>query len=685
MSVAGGGGKGGGRASRAAPLRRAKTPASPAGGRDRRRYVASLAVTSACLGAILARLLLVQGVDAGRYLQAAQSEYVQQVSYLGERGSILARNGDVLAMSVPMTTIYADPYQVTNPRAEATALAGPLGLAEATLQSELSEPSGFVYLAHTVANSTAAKVGKLISDGALTGIYTMQQPKPFYPAGQLAAPLLGVVGADGQGLSGLEYQYNSLLQGKPGKLVADVGPAGGEIPGGLHQYQAPVRGDDLVLSLDEPLQYDAEEDLARTLIASRAQSGVALVMQTHTGQLLAAAELSTPSASNPATLQEPPALPVWFIPPWDTLGGKGPNSITTAALARLQPVESPTATAFDHVYEPGSVEKLITFSAALQSGAITPYEHFVIPNTINIDGSVISDAWTHPTLDWTASNIVAHSSDIGTIEVAEKMGMPTLLKYIYDFGLGHRTDIDFPGGTPGLVPGPSQWSGTTIATVPIGQGIAVTAIQMLDAYNTIANGGVYLAPRLAVGYIGPNGKEHLFPHPKPRRVVSTLVAKEVTTALEGVATVGTGEAANMGPYTVAGKTGTGLMPTPQGGYYNYYFTSSFAGFVPAEDPAITVMVVVRGTMQYGAEAAAPVFAMIARDALQQLGIPPHKPVDLVPGMPLATPLVGSSEGNAAGPAIPGLAGAPNVYVNPGATGAPPTGAAPTGAAPGPGR
>ena len=624
------------------------------------RFGASLALMSAGLGAILTRLLFVQGINAATYQADARSEYVHEFSFLGERGAILDRNGNELAMSVPMTTVFADPYQVTNPGQEARALSVALGLPEATLQADLSEPSGFVYLARTVADATAAKVEKLVNDRVVPGVYTMQQPKRFDPAGHLAVPLVGMVGTDGTGLSGLEYKYNSLLEGRPGKLVEDMDPAGGQIPGGLQEYQAPVRGDDLVLSIDEPLQYDAEQALARAIVAAQANSGIALIMNSRTGELLAVAQLTMPNLSQPTTMSEPPALPVWFVPP-----GAVPGH--AANVARAQPVEAPSSSAFTTVYEPGSVEKLVTVSAALATKAVQPNAYFSVPDPYYVAGTQFKDAWVHPTLHWSVANIIAHSSDIGSIEIAQRTGMPELVKYIHAFGIGQRTDIGFPGESSGIVPGPSEWSGTSIATVPIGQGIAVTAVQMLAAYNTIANGGVYVAPRLADGYVAANGTEHVFPVQPSHRVVSTKVANEMTSMLEGVVRVGTGMAANLEPYTVAGKTGTALLPLPGGGYSNGDFVSSFAGFVPAEDPAITAMVVVDGTHQYGAVASAPVFATIVRDALQELGIPPHKPAPPVPGMPLATPYY--EEGEAAGPVLPGLSGAPKVQVGPPSAGA----------------
>jgi cell division protein FtsI (penicillin-binding protein 3) len=615
---------------------------------------------SAGLGGILARLLFVQGVNAATYQADARSEYVHEFSFLGERGAILDRDGNELAMSVPMTTVFGDPYQVTNPGQEAKALSVALGLPEASLQADLSEPNGFVYLARTVPNATSVKVEKLVNDGVVPGVYTMQEPKQFDPAGQLAAPLIGMVGTDGAGLSGLEYEYNNLLEGKPGKLVEDMDPAGGQIPGGLQEYRAPVRGDDLVLSIDEPLQYDAEQALARAIVAAQANSGIAMIMDRRTGDILAVAELTMRTSSEPTTMSEPPALPVWFVPPGGVPGHGG-------TVASAQPVEAPAASAFTSVYEPGSVEKLVTVSAALATGSVRPNQYFDVPDPYYVAGTQFTDAWVHPTLYWSIPNIIAHSSDIGTIEVAQRMGMPDLLKYIHAFGIGEQTDIAFPGESAGIVPNESQLSGTSIATVPIGQGIAVTAVQMLAAYNTIANGGVYVAPRLADGYVDASGTERLFPVQAPHRVVSTQVANEMTSMLEGVVRVGTGMAANLEPYTVAGKTGTALLPLPGGGYSNDDFVSSFAGFVPAEDPAITAMVVVNGTHQYGAVASAPVFATIVRDALQELGIPAHKPAAPLPGLPLATPYY--EEGEAAGPVLPGLAGSPKVQVGPSSGGA----------------
>ncbi len=413
----------------------------------------------------------------------------------------------------------------------------------------------------------------------------------------------------------------------------------------MQEYKAPVAGQDLVLTIDEPLQYDAEQALAQAIVAARAHSGIALLMNSKTGAILADAELTMPGPGN----TEPPAVPV-SIP--------GPGGATATTTPQAQPVEAPSASAFTNVYEPGSVNKLITISAALQTGAVKPTDVFSIPDSYRVSDGVFHDAESHATEYWNVTDILANSSNIGTIQIAQRLGKDNLLKYIHAYGLGSLTDIGFPGESAGLLP--TYWSGTSIADVPIGQGIAVTAVQMLAAYNTIANGGVYVPPRLVDGTIDATGKEHLLPTVPGHRVVSTTVANQMTTMLDQVVQVGTGTAANLDPYTVAGKTGTALVPSPTGGYEGGHYVASFAGFVPAEAPQITAMVVIDDTPDYGAQASAPTFATIARDALDELDIPPAPKQPPAPGVPLTNTQTATGAGDVAGTPLPGLANPPTV-------------------------
>jgi len=495
-----------------------------------------LVIIVASFVAIGARLAYIQGINAKHYLAVGASEWEHTITLDATRGAILDRNGDELAISTPQTTIYADPYQVTNPDLEAAKLAPVLGLTVAKLRSELTEPAGFVYLARTQPDAVANAVTKL----KLAGIYNLQEPKRFNPAGQLALPLLGEVGTDGNGLSGLEAEYNSTLAGTPGKLVEELDPQGGQVAGGLQEYQAPKAGSDLVLTIDSSLQYEAEQALAQALVASHGKSGIAMLMDTKTGDLLAVADLSMPTAANTSSSAIPVAIP--------SLGRNAAGDWVSEVGP--QPVESPGASAFDEVYEPGSVMKLITISAALANKVIIPSDHFLIPNTYQVGPTVFHDAENHPTEDWSVTDILANSSNIGTMQIAQRLGKTRLLQYMRSFGIGTRSDIHFPGESDGLLP--SYWSDTSIATVPIGQGIAVTAIQMLAAYNAIANGGIYVAPRLVAGTINAQGKLVPTPAVPTHRVVSATVADEMRTMLEQVVTNGTGTSGAIPPYSVAG-------------------------------------------------------------------------------------------------------------------------------------
>ncbi|MDQ6782451.1 MAG: penicillin-binding protein 2 [Actinomycetota bacterium] len=613
-----------------------------------------LVIMGVAFVAIVARLTWLQGIGANQYLAVGSSEWTHTVTLAAERGSIVDRSGRELAISIPQTTLYTDPHQVTDPTSEAARLAPALGQAPAMLQTKLTEHNHFTYLARTVDDATAASVKAM----NLPGVYSLAEPKRFYPAGQLARPLVGVAGTDGTGLGGLESKYQSILEGRPGKLVEQTDPSGRQIAGGLQQYQAPVAGGDLVLTLDNALQYDAEQALAQAIVAAKARSGVAVLMDRKTGDIVADAQLSMPAPGTSSA----PAVPVDIPSPTGTA--------SPAPATGTQPVEAASASSFTQVYEPGSVNKLVTISGALQRGSITPSSTFTIPNTYDVAGTTIHDAESHGTEHWNVTDILTNSSNIGTLQIAQKLGKTGILNTIAGFGEGRKTDINFPGESAGILP--SYWSGTTLADVSFGQGVSVTAMQVLAAYNAIANDGEYVAPRLVAGTIDKTGAEHPTPITPGHRVVSPTVAKQMKAMLDEVVRVGTGQAANLNPYTVAGKTGTASIPSPSGGYLAGHYVASFAGFVPAENPSITGMVVINDTPDFGAAASAPTFATLARDALQALKVPPepkHGPPD---GVPLTNTATATAAGESAGTALPGLSATPIVP----ATGPPPTGGSP---------
>lgn len=580
-------------------------------------------VLGVAFAAIVARLVYVQGFAGGRYQAYANRQDTQYVVLRATRGAILDRNGIDLALSESRSDVVADPHQISRPATEAKALAPLVGVPVSKLTALMSRKAGFVYLAKALPVATGAAVDKLL----LPGITIQATSVRFHPAGQLAMPLLGTVQTSGAGSGGIEYKYDKVLQGTSGQLVQRVDPSGQPLPGGLIRRTPAVRGDDVVLTIDQSLQYQTEQALAQAIVAAKAKRGMAVIMDRRTGALLAVADLSAATSS----YRQPSALPVPVGPGGTILAAGTPTS-------QPQPVESPSASAFTQVFEPGSIEKLITVSAALNQHKIGPQEVFTIPNGYPVAGTTFHDAEVHPTEQLAVTGILAQSSNIGAIQIAQKLGAQSLYAYQDAFGVHSQTAVHFPGEAAGLRPKINALSGTSLATMAFGQGMAVTAVQMLAAYNTIANGGVYVPPHLVSSLVGPQGQSLAVAHPAPHRVVSAKVAAEITPMFEQVVSAGTGLAAAISPYAVAGKTGTANALAPTGGYLNHHVVSSFAGFAPAQNPAVSAIVVIDDTTQYGAQAAAPSFSVIVRDALSMLQVPPAGPQP--PASVLAGPLPG---------------------------------------------
>ncbi|HXQ58929.1 MAG TPA: penicillin-binding protein 2 [Acidimicrobiales bacterium] len=532
---------------------------------------------------IAVRLVMVQGLSGSHYSSISAAQVTSVVQVPAVRGGIFDRDGAVLATSVPRTTIVADPFIIKHPKAEAAALSPALGLSQRILRKDLTEDSGFVYLAKKVGNAEATRVNKL----NLVGINLLPDTERVDPAGNLAMPVVGAVGAEGSGQGGLEYQYNSLLGGRSGTEKVEQALSGVTLPGGTTQLSPSTAGTSIELTLDEPLQYVAEQALGAEIETSHAKSGSVIVMNTHTGDILAMANL----VADPTTGQA---------------------------------VEAPSNLALTQVYEPGSVFKLAPFSAALQDGIITPSQVFTVPNSLNIANWVFHDAESHPTEQLSATQILAQSSNIGTIEIAQLLGKTRLAKQIQALGFGQPTGLDFPAESAGLVKSDaSTWNGSDIGSTPIGQDDAVTAQQVLDMVNTVATGGVYVPPRLVEATIADDGTLHQTPRRATHRALSTVVTSELTTMMEQVVQDGTAVAAGVPGYNVAGKTGTAQVPDPvHGGYIPGAYMATFAGFAPAENPALSTIVVLnRPEPIYGGVVAAPVFSEVMQYALHRYGIP----------------------------------------------------------------
>ncbi|MGH9179927.1 MAG: peptidoglycan D,D-transpeptidase FtsI family protein, partial [Acidimicrobiales bacterium] len=583
---------------------------------SRRLAVTSMAMVFAFL-VLAARVVQVQGLESERYSAFGETQRVRSVDLPADRGSIFDRNGRELALTVQQSTVIADPRLVTDPLGAATALAPVLGMDGAELQGRLTRDNSFVYLARKVDDEVAAKVKAL----AIPGLDLIEEPERFLPAGNLALPIIGRVGTDNNGLSGLERQHERRLAGRPGQMIVERDARGTDIPGGVRRFQPSVRGDDLVLTIDRAIQYETERALAARIVSSNSKAGTAIVMQTRTGEVLALANLEAGSDGAP-------------------------------------PRQSSRNAAVTDVFEPGSVNKVITISAALEEGIVQPDDVLQVPGNIKVADHVFSEHDPHPPVRWSVTDIMANSSNVGSIMIGQQVGKNRIDHYLRAYGFGRTTGLDFPGESGGILLDPKKWSGTSIGTVPIGQGLAVTAMQMLGAYNAVANGGTWVAPKLVKATVDTEGERHATPASQRRPVVSARTAQQVTAMLSEVVRVGTGTQAAVDGYTVAGKTGTARKPLKgRRGYEAGAYVASFAGFVPAERPELTIIVVLdEPTPIYGGLVAAPVFSQVARYALRQLSVPPPPP-DARPAVAAAVPQVspetaGQAEQDGGGISVP---------------------------------
>ncbi len=432
---------------------------------------------------------------------------------------------------------------------------------------------------------------KGIAELELPGVAFLQEPERIAPAGDLARSVLGQVGVDNDGLSGLERQYDDALTGEPGELIIEKDPDGRTIPGGEHQRVSAHRGDDLVLTIDRSMQYETERALAAQILAKGAKGGTAIVTRPETGEILALANFTT----DPET---------------GAIIATGNNMGATA------------------VYEPGSVNKVITVAAALEEGLVTPDTELTVPDSYQVSDHLYTDHDPHPTESYSVTRILTESSNIGTIKLAQMLGKDRLDTYLRRFGFGTKTALDFPNEAAGQLLHPEDYSGTSIGSIPIGQGISVTALQMMEAYNVLANDGVYVEPKLVLETIDAAGARQLVQPGEPRRVVSEATAEQMREMLVNVVAEGTGTRGGITGYSVAGKTGTARKPLPEGGYQdaagNYHYVANFVGFVPAEDPELSIIVVIdepAGDI-YGGTVAAPVFADLAQYGLRLFRIAP---------------------------------------------------------------
>ncbi len=593
-------------------------------------------------GAVVAKLADVQVVNPDRYVSQGQRQrFVSNVIPAG-RGSIVDRNGIELALSIPQKTVFADPALVDDPGRTARKLAPVLGLDGGDLVRRLTRPGRYVVLAHTVADDVARDVAAL----GLPGIAMFDEFKRYQPSGDVARSLLGRVSEDGSlGYSGLEAQFEPVLGGASGKVTYERSGGDGDrtIAGGRQRVVPARPGRDVVLTLDRAMQFETEQVLARHVATARAKGGIAIVMRPGTGEILAMANVAT----DPAAIPGDPA---------------GVRS-TSNNLALTT------------VYEPGSVNKVITLAGAIEEGVVRPDTTIAVPDNIQVADHRFTDHDPHPVTTWTTTDILATSSNVGTIMVAQQLGKDGIDSYLRKFGFGAASGLDFPNEASDQMLDPADWSGTSIGAIPIGQGISVTALQMLNAYNVLANDGVLVAPRLIDATGTPTGRQRRPPSARSR-VVSASTATAVRAMMAQVVERGTGEKAAVPGYSVAGKTGTARKPLadhmPGNGYLDrdgaYHYVATFAGFLPAEKPELSVIVVLDEPTSsiYASDVAAPAFSELARYALRRYGIPPAA----VKAAAYGVPQISASAQAIADDAVPG-SGPPTTVPTPSTTVPPP--------------
>jgi cell division protein FtsI (penicillin-binding protein 3) len=539
-------------------------------------------------GAMGMRLISLQVIDGSAYAEQAAAQRSREELIPARRGAIFDRSGEPLAISVDLQTLWTDPSQVEDPAGAALKLAPILERDPSEIEASLigSVPGDqFEYIARRLEPKVARRIERL----KLPGLYFLDEPERLYPGNNLASHLLGFVDTDGNGISGIERRFEGVLRGEAGEIVFEQDPTGQTLwQAGFSQTRAnPGRA--IFLTLDKELQYFTQMTLAEAAAQYGAESGSAVVMRPRTGEILAMAN----------------------VPDYD------PNDPGASAQ------EDQRNRAVTDIYEPGSIYKMVTLAAALEEKAVKPKTRFSVPSTFYYAGEDFNDSHSHATMDMTVSEIIRDSSNVGTIQMGLKVGGKKLLRYIKDFGFGQPTGLDFPYEAPGIVPAYKNWTPPTIATLPIGQGIAVTPLQMAVAYSAIANDGRWVEPKVIAGTMQDDGEVRPSPRGGSRRVVSKRTADQVTKILTGVVDEGTGTAAQIPGYMVAGKTGTAQKPDGAGGYAEGSYIASFAGFAPADRPEIAVIVMLDGPVPYyGGLTAAPTFRTITEFALRHLNVAP---------------------------------------------------------------
>ncbi|HUR75030.1 MAG TPA: penicillin-binding protein 2 [Sporichthya sp.] len=543
---------------------------------------------------LVGRLFQIQGFEASSYASVAQNERLRTVAVPATRGVIFDRDGDVLARSVEARTVTADPTLIGDPVAYAHLLAPKLGLDEAELATKLADrPRRYVVLARNIDPERWRNIAATIDPGTgepINGIFAEVSSQRVYPADTLAANVLGFLNGSGEAAGGVEREFDALLSGKDGEQTYERSSSGGKIATAGIRGSEPVPGQDLQLTIDRDIQYSAQQAIAAKVRETKAQSGTVIVQDVRTGEILAMATAPTFDPNDP---------------------GKGSD-------------ENRGNRALSQIYEPGSIMKALTMSALIEQGVVTPRSQFKVPGELHRAGHTLHDSEPHGWERWTLAGILAKSSNIGTVLATDRIGSRVLYDYLKKFGIAEPSGLSFPGESRGLLPKLESWTGTTRYTLPFGQGYALNTVQAASVYQTIANGGVRIAPTLVKSWTDGDGVVHTPAAPAVTPVVSAATAATVAKMLEQVTGPGgTAPHVQIAGYRIAGKTGTAQFADSACGCYRGY-TASFAGFAPADDPRIVVSVTLQKPVNghYGGMLGGPVFVDVMTFALRTMGIRP---------------------------------------------------------------
>ena len=563
--------------------------------RGRFRWFVGIATCSFAL--LIGWSVFVQVMNGGKLRAYGVAQRESNITIPAARGTIFDRDGNEMAITVPALSLYADPRAVLDPAATAHVLGQMLGFdaaAETELATKLAnQKQSFVYIQRFVNQDVADAVLSL----NLSGVNGVSEPKRVQVAGGLATNIIGRTDPFGTGATGLELQYDKVLAGVDGEMVKQAA-RGRSLPGTSHILSQARPGTDLVLTVDRSMQFQTEQALLARVNELSAKGGNAIILDTKTGEVLSIASVRR--------------------------GDDGVAAITAGNLAAVE------------AYEPGSVAKVFSVSAAIDSGITTPDRVYEVPGSYTFDLGTdyeytIKDAYPHELEPMTLRNILVNSSNIGTMMAAGELGSPKLHDYLSSFGFGKLSELDFPGESAGILKAAVDWKGSQNGTIAYGYGFSSTSLQLVSAVNAVANKGVYVSPKFVRATIDEKGSKWETPAGSTHRVISEESAATMADLLTGVVCEGTGTRAQVDGISVAGKTGTGYKIQANGTYKSddglrSYF-ATFVGFFPSKDPQVTILVSIdepdrSSRDRFGGTAAAPVFASLAQMAIHELAIQP---------------------------------------------------------------